>query len=231
MTTQPNPTIDNKSHEYVWELLPWYVNGTLSRQEVSEVDAHLAQCPACQRELARCADTQSAVKTEREQDWAPSHEHFASVLANVDGFEARRGAAPGWREDLRRWFSWLTETPRPARWALAFQGALVVALGSALLVRALLPAEPYQTLTRPGEQASAHNSQLRVVFDDALTEKELRGLLNRIHGSIVQGPSSVGAYTVELNTQAQSAQRAAVAELRGHPKVRLAEPVADAAKP
>jgi hypothetical protein len=47
----------------------------------------------------------------------------------------------------------------------------------------------------------------------------------------VQGPSSVGAYTVELNTQAQSAQRAAVAELRGHPKVRLAEPVADAAKP
>jgi hypothetical protein len=40
--------------EHVAEILPWYVNASLSREETALVDEHLATCAACRDELARC---------------------------------------------------------------------------------------------------------------------------------------------------------------------------------
>jgi anti-sigma factor RsiW len=34
------------------ELIPWYVNGTLSGDEGREIAAHLSSCPSCREELA-----------------------------------------------------------------------------------------------------------------------------------------------------------------------------------
>jgi len=36
----------------ILELIPWYANGTLSRDEMRIVTAHLADCEACRNELA-----------------------------------------------------------------------------------------------------------------------------------------------------------------------------------
>jgi len=38
--------------ERIRELMPWYVNGTLSHEEMRDVTAHLAGCEACSEELA-----------------------------------------------------------------------------------------------------------------------------------------------------------------------------------
>jgi len=38
--------------EQVRELIPWYVNGTLSTDEAAAVAAHLALCAGCRKELA-----------------------------------------------------------------------------------------------------------------------------------------------------------------------------------
>ena len=35
----------------IFELLPWYVNGSLSTEETRKVEAHLKDCPTCQKEL------------------------------------------------------------------------------------------------------------------------------------------------------------------------------------
>lgn len=37
----------------VRELIPWYVNGTLSRGEAAAVAEHMASCPSCREELAQ----------------------------------------------------------------------------------------------------------------------------------------------------------------------------------
>jgi len=39
--------------EQVRELIPWYVNATLSRDEAAAVAEHIAQCTSCREELAQ----------------------------------------------------------------------------------------------------------------------------------------------------------------------------------
>ncbi len=223
MTTQSN--IENRDHDYVWELLPWYVNEGLSAQEVNEVEAHLKGCPACQSEVARCQALSLSVKTNQRDVWTPSAPHFAKVRASVDALEDRRiksQDSSGW---FAKWFPWLNDTPRPARFTLALQGALVVALSTTLLVRALAPTEAYQTLSNPAERLAVTGQQVRLVFAEDITEKEIRRLLLGIQGRLVAGPSSLGVYTIALESPSSNTQpsRLALAQLRAHPKVRLAE--------
>ena len=44
------------------ELLPWYLNRTLSEDETKKVEAHLKECPMCQRELGELGWLSSGVK-------------------------------------------------------------------------------------------------------------------------------------------------------------------------
>lgn len=225
MTTQRNT--ENQDHATVWELLPWYVNEGLSPKEVNEVEAHLMGCPACQSELARCRDLSLSVKSNQQDTWTPSPQHFSQVLANVNAFEDRRTKSQSPRGWFVKWFPWLSDTPRPARFTLALQGALVVTLATTLLVRSLVPGEMYQTLSTPAEHPAVKGQQLRLVFAEDITEKELRALLLSTHGRLVAGPSPLGVYTIEMepaNAGTQPDQQA-IAQLRAHPKVRLAEMV------
>ena len=223
MTAQRNT--DGQDHDYVWELLPWYVNEGLSPQELNEVETHLKDCSTCQHEVVRCRDLSQSVKTDQKEVWTPSTAHFANILTNVTAYENRRMKsqnASGW---LAKWFPWLGDTPRPARFTLAFQGALVVALATTLLVRAFVPTEGYQTLSNPAEPTATQAQQLRLVFAEDITEKELRGLLLEIPARFIAGPTALGVYTIALEPSASNARRVqrALAQLRAHPKVRLAE--------
>jgi anti-sigma factor RsiW len=202
-------------HERASELLPWYVNATLSAHEAALVEKHLGSCHTCREELARCQDLQAATKGQ-EDGWSPSPAHFSQVLANVE----RREATP-----RKRMMSWLRETPRPMRFAFALQGAAVVALGAALLLR---PAPVYETLSRPPAAAHSERARLHVVFSPDLPESGMRRLLQGIQGMIVDGPSPSGLYTVELAFPASERERAGqIAEhLAADPNIRFAAPVA-----
>lgn len=223
MTTQSN--IETRDHDYVWELLPWYVNESLSPDETHEVEAHMENCPVCQSEVARCKDLSLSVKANPQKTRTPSAPHFAKVLANVDAYENRQmksQGSPGW---FAKWLPWLGATPRPARFTLAFQGALVVALATTLLVRSFVPTQGYQTLSNPAEPSVTRAQQVRLVFAEDITEKELRGLLLEIPARFIAGPTALGVYTVAVDASTSNARpiQHALAQLRAHPKVRLAE--------
>src|SRR5262249_19018814 len=114
-------------HRNVWELLPWYVNGTLGGQDLAAVSAHLPDCPTCQEEVSRCQVLAAVVRAEAADAPAPCIDR---VLASIDAIEATRVSRGSWRERLSLSFGGLRDllrgTPGPMRWTVAVQAALVV---------------------------------------------------------------------------------------------------------
>jgi len=223
---------DDARHRQVWELLPWYVNGTLSGRDLDLVTGHLPACSDCAEEVARCRDLTVAVGTATVVARAPSGERLARLLARIDAIEAAGSRDVGWRGRLRDRIDALREllqsTPAPTRWALAAQGVLVVLLVAVVAWQAALSSgSPYRTLASAPEQAPRGQAQIRIVFTDDISEREMRAVLEHVKGRIVDGPSAVGAYTVEVPVPATASERVApvLEVLRTQPKVRLAEPI------
>jgi len=213
-------------HREVVELLPWYVNGTLAGRDFAVVVAHLSGCPVCRDEAAQCQTLAAAVQSAPDAAGAPAADRLGRVLATIDALEAdrRHTGSRAWS----RVMEWLRDlfqaTPGPMRWALAVQAALLIVLvvlaaGSGVLA----PRAPYHTLADGGRGPA--QGQIHIVFTDDITERELRTLLGRVQGKIVDGPSTIGVYTLEVGPSTADDLTRIVAILRADPKVQLAEPV------
>lgn len=216
-------------HHHVMELVPWYVNGTLEGPDRDAVTAHLSDCLACREEVAQCQTLAAAVQSARDPAWAPEPDRLARLLANIELLEAKEGGRAGWRPRWRAGMEWLGDlfqrTPGPARWGLAVQAALLVlVVGLAVGPGALSPRAPYRTLAEDGDRRVGQ-TLIHVVFAEDISEREIRTLLARVQGKIVDGPSAVGLYTVAVGASTPDQVMPMVNILRGDPKVRLAEPV------
>lgn len=223
------------------ETLARFVEGALTGQARETMLAHLNRCASCYHhwmeaaELTRCREIATAVKMERREAWSPSPEHFRELLAQVEAAEAPEAPSRSrwayWRARLAEYWMELLETPRPVRWALAFQSALVLVLATVLAWQTAPSFPPlYETLSSGEQPVPADQAYLRVMFAEDITEKELRALLTSLGATITQGPSKVGVYTVAL-AGAPKDLKPALARLRAHPKVRLAEPVSPGPAP
>jgi len=216
-------------HQRVWELLPWYANGSLAERERERVETHLAACLRCQEEERICRRMAGDVVKGGEVAPAPHPVQLQRMLARIEESE-NESAASGWRllAPLR---SLVQATPRPLRGALVAQAAVILLLVGFLAWSASRPgAAPtpppaYRTLSNP-DAAPVPTIRLRVMFSPKATEKEIRELLQGIHGEITAGPSRMGAYTVEIPA-AEDPAGAVLARLRSEPQVVVfAEPVA-----
>ena len=215
-------------HRRVWELLPWYVNGTLAMLEQRTVEEHLEGCLRCQAELETCRRLGEVVR--QSEEIAPSLHpaQLARVMARIEAEEKGHGKR-GWRRGLaaplRSFRSWMGASPPFIRGALAAQLLLIVGLAGFLLWRPAAQPAVYNTLS--DVEAAPHHASgtlVRVVFADDTTEKEVRGLLLSLRGQIVSGPSPLGVYTVEIPSGPDPLDRV-LAHLRSRPKVSFAEPV------
>lgn len=210
--------LDDPVHRDTAELLPWLVNGTLDGRERERVESHVAQCLACRRELEAARALQAAVASE-ERDPA-----IASALARLhvrlDEEEAGYGPRQSMRMLARRW-----REARPAvRRTLAAQFALILVLAGALsIVVAARGSSPVLYRTLSDARASVPSRPAIVVaFKGEHSEQEIRRLLLRLNARVVDGPSSVGAYRLELR---EGGQQDALALLRADPAVAFAEPM------
>jgi len=301
-----DPENDVERHESVWLLLPWYVNDTLETAERRLVEGHLASCPSCGDELARCKALATALRNRQETAPSPHPIQLARLMERVEAGERgerdlrdlddladehgqdasgasvasgppvlversggptarRRGRAGQSARPGRPWSRILGGTPRPVVWALVGQLAALVLLAAAV---ALGPARRFQSgNSTPASRVSSRNAeyvtlsapaaggeatavatrpQIRLVFADSATAKQMRYVLLSTRGRLVDGPSPLGAYTLELPAPAPAAAappRATLAEaapdsvgtvlayLRSQPIVRFAEPVAGTTSP
>lgn len=156
----------------VEQLLPWYVNGTLTGEERERVRRYLQENEhaAVDVEVLHCV--RDAVKSD---DFGSPGEFGLRRLKEAIHDEARPEAAaagPG------RWW-------RPA----AAAAVLVIIVQGALLIDAWQRGDTWEPA---GVEPERPTLQLR--FDPAATEKDIRGLLNELDVEIVQGPSSAGVY-------------------------------------
>jgi hypothetical protein len=156
------------------ELLPWLANRTLDGAERLEVEAHVATCERCRRELAYLESLRSGV-AEMENVQAPGEFGLNRLL-----------------RDIRR----QPQLAERRRW-------LAPALAAALAVIVLQGVMLAQLWTRPANIAPLGRAMpdadvMQIRFDPRATEADIRNALQAVGASLIDGPGALGIYRVRL---------------------------------
>lgn len=176
-------------------LLPWYANGTLSETEREQVAAHLETCTACKRELEEIKGLKADLTELYAAETGPSQKIARSILhALTRDAAARRTNSTShalWIDGVDRWLRSLF-TPR---WVPTLAATILIAQIGLLLWTTMPATEPEKVTTRT---LGMQTARMRVVFQEAATEGQIRVLLQTIRGRIVDGPNPNGQYIIEV---------------------------------
>ena len=196
-------------HEQAEELLPWYATGQLDAADRSLVEAHLAACARCQRQLAG--------ERRMVEQFQPFSPQVASGWARMRQRIERESTRRGWFAGTLAEAWQILKRPAVAALAAAQVGILAIA---AAIAPSLGGAPAYVAL---GERAQpAPSANVIILFRPEATEAGMRGALRQSGASLVGGPTEADAYLLSV----PAAQRpAALAKLRGDRDVVMAEPI------
>lgn len=193
------------------ELLPFYVNGTLSEADRAWVESYVREHPKAAAELHWCRSLQTKIR--EDQPAVSSEVGMERALRRIRSEGpapqlARRAAQASAMEKLRDWFASLVPQPmlRPA-----FIGAMaVVALQTVVIVQMAGTGEDDAGQIRaiPGKTVVEQGPWLKVNFKGEAREADIRMLLVETHGSLAAGPGQLGDYYVRV----PAAQVAAVSD-------------------
>ena len=186
------------SHQEIFELLPWYLNGTLKPDERLRVETHLRDCGECSREFEQVRALRETVVEAGNQTPEPSPFLFTRALARVEEYE-REKARPRWWQ-----FS-----PRLLRAVMLAQCLAILVLGGWLV-------RERGFLTATGPSAG---SRIVLGFQDGVPEQAMRQVLLEIRGNIVSGPSALGLYTVQMPGQDAEALNRLLEKLRRNQRI------------
>ncbi len=206
-------------------LLPFYINGTLTPEERERVEAHVASCAACDRELRFLQRLQPAVAEAVESRPGPSPTFSAQMAARITARTAE--LSPARRDGGTRWFHLI-----PPRLAPALAVALIILQFGAL---AVLGTILYRTFKEPGFTTASgpaavtspggQGVRLRVAFRETASERDIRAILLGVDGHIVEGPTAAGFYVIEAPA-GKDPQKIVQALERKPSIIRFVEPLA-----
>lgn len=204
-------------------LLPWYLNGTLQEDERRHVDQHLLSCAACRAELDELAQLNVQLHEVYAAQSEPSTGIQRAVRVLVQREASEKDAKPvtgsAWLSRLDAWFRSLFIP----RWAPALAVTLLVAQLGLLLWSLTLPTLSDQVTTRG---LGAPTVRLRVVFQETASERQIRVLVQGVHGRLVDGPALDGAYIMEVPAGDRAAAQKKVDALRSQTEsIRTVEPM------
>jgi anti-sigma factor RsiW len=203
---------DRGPHDEAEELLPWYATGQLDSADRARVERHIYACADCREQLIlerRLIEQYQATSPQIESGWA----RLKAQIAPPPPVSAPRPSMLG-----ELWS--LLSRPAVATLAVA-QLAFVVVAGSVLLS---LSRPDYHALGSAPEPASANAI---IMFRAEASAQDVRDTLDMARASIVDGPTSAGAYLIHVNP----ATRAAVlTKLQADDDVQLAQPVDGASR-
>lgn len=190
------------AHEQAQLLLPWHASGTLEHDEAALLEAHLAECAECRRDLA-------GERLMRELYGAMPVADHAARAAPLPTPRLQPPRRLEWRS-VRRGLS--------TRWGKAAMAAAAAA-AVAFVVVPNRPDGEYQLL---GSEPAAQTGNALVLFAPETRARELRAALEQAGARLVDGPTASGAYIVQVP---EDDRANALEGLRASPHVILAEPV------
>jgi anti-sigma factor RsiW len=211
-------------HEEVFELLPWYLNGSIAETERQKVDEHVRTCATCRLQLARERDIYRAMSAESSLEYIPAS--FSRLQARLDALSADKPASPEPAVRLSATHRGIPRRRGLMPWPrLAAASLAILVLGSLGLGSAdrwmhihSLPSE-YRTVTSPAPRAP--EEVIRAVFSPAITLVELQAILDEAQLRIISGPTEAGVYSLAANSNRPVT--VSLSQLRRHESVRFAE--------
>jgi len=220
-----------RSHDEAFELIPWLVNGRITRSDREWLERHLGECEECRREVDAQHRLRRAIRRDESNiEYAP-HASLQKLWSQIEASEQSAAPADGIDRSLAPGHPAQAERPAaspPQRWMVAAASVLAVGLGLLLAStwRAQSPgrAAEYRTAAAPQAQPD-REGQIRAVFAPGVTVDELTHIVSGTRLTIVDGPSDDGVYTLAVQPGQDLAVADALARLHRDSRVRFAEPV------
>ena len=182
--------MDNVKNHEPWhpeELLPWYVNNTLSPEQRLDVERHLEECSHCQKEFTLLQHLSRQIRATPISP--PGELGLRRLLHQVRQEKEERKQTP-----LIQALGW-----RPM---IAFAAAVIIVVQAGLLMWTPTKPEPITPLSGPTQLGVT----LQVTFAPSTTEAEIRESLQAIGGNFISGPSALGVYRIRLTLQPDAHQ-------------------------
>jgi anti-sigma factor RsiW len=176
------------------ELLPFYVNGTLSEIDRAWVERYLREQPQAADELRWLRAVQTTVQAEAVP--ASSEVGLDRVMQRIHG--ERKPAAAAKPRGLAAWVARLLSPPvlKPM-----FAGAMAVVALQAVVISSLMNAReetsPVRTPTSATNVAE-HGAYVKLNFKPDARAADIRMLLIDVQGSLASGPGQLGDYYLRV---------------------------------
>ena len=169
----------------------------------------MANCVTCRSELKFLQELGLQVHGSYDLEGS-AQRGLSQVLSRIDRADSGGDGSAGRpsRETRSSRLQWLKRqlggSPFAVQRALAVQAVLIVALVGLLVATYQTKARPvFQTLSDTPVAITISTPQIRVLFAEQATEKQIRSLLEEVEAQIVAGPSPLGVYTLSIHTQEQ----------------------------
>ncbi len=188
--------------EEITNLLPWYVNGTLSEAERSEVEALLERSNTARKEL----------------------EFFQELSKQVKEEPVGKVSELGWRR-LQRDIQTLSRDAASGWWkrGLAVAATLILALQIGILVERPDTRVDTRLLGQGAATSPLQGThwRLQIEFHKESDWREISDLIYRLRGTIIDGPSAIGLLHVAIpkNNREYASSETLLSWLRQQPQV------------
>jgi anti-sigma factor RsiW len=196
------------------QLIPLYINGSLSAAERLSFEQELWRNRELRREYAEFVEIEAAFRAMEQQA-------FPDLGLTLEILMTRVLAPPAPTSEPRTLGQTLLAmlaTPRFAWTAAGVQLAIIAALVANDWV--IRDAPLLQSLSQSADTRAAR--RFNVVFSDQASQAEIRALLQEIHVRITDGPTAVGLMTLEVRDEHADTQTLLM-KLRASRLVRFAE--------
>lgn len=169
-------------------LLPWYVAGTLSKEESQKVETWLNENPEAEAHLARATEEMDTTITASEEIPMPRADAVNDLMAAI-GADKPQATTSSFIDRL-----WDMLSPR---YAMAGAAALaLVVLGQATTIGVMMNDQPPAFETASGGAVVIDGPSALVAFNDDISLSDITEYLSAQNLTIVDGPKPGGVFRI-----------------------------------